>query len=253
MTFPQDPSDRRIVIPLNDHDYRRIDADGDLKTLAGRAAVTVLRLPFESSQVRENPIVQALQAADMLKSGAALIQNPRRADAYVPALNAIETLAHEKCAVCAEVSQRLGATSVEIADFETITEGRSTRWTLDARHNLIGPTLAAERTEAEKFLRSLVITCEFDGGEPNLDAARELLDRAGLSRDGELAALVRLRGEQNPLRHRKVKMATADESAVIRNWLGAAVAPLNRLAVGRTTSELGRTDCVFELDVSFSR
>ena len=95
------------------------------------------------------------------------------------------------------------------------------------------------------------MTSKFPGGQPDLDAARALLERVGLARDQHLGMLVGLRGERNQLRSQKVEVGTARESEVIRRWIGGALLPLNRLRGERVTATRERVDYLFTFDVRF--
>jgi hypothetical protein len=252
MGFPSDPEKRRVIVPLTESESVRANDNRDLRSLLAGRGVAMLRLPVDADpKAAGSPVVQALSAAGLVENRVVLVQSPLRPERYVPAHDAADALAREKYMLGVRLYQRLGARRVAIEEVERVTDGHSISLRMSGTHNGLGAGGSVEYARLTELMRSIEMSHEFAGGEPNLNAARALLLGVGLSDDLHLGGLVEMRHEDNALLRQRVKVGTARENERIRGWLGEALVPLNRIVFGGSTSALGSTNYTFVFDVQF--
>ncbi len=176
--WPDEPSRRKIVLVLNQDDIEALRYEDGGDELLINEEIHIL----SSHPSLPDPAVQALIDQNLMTSGGVLIQNPFDKSLYYRESEAMEQIALAKLLHFSTLCGHLGAREVKVERIRLKREDHKENFSVEG-----GIPMAAsgksdlEREDMNSFAHRLSLTHEFDGGEPNIQAATEFLQRTGLS------------------------------------------------------------------------
>lgn len=192
-TWPDEPYRRKTVFVLNQTDIDALRFEKDGPELLLDEEVYILPFSFQQS----NSVVQDLIDSGLARPGTVLIQSPFDKDRYQNSTQAVEHFALDKHMYFSTLCMHLGAckVTVEQIDFKN-TENRAS-WSLKSDVSMQGSgEVKIENEELASFQSKLNLRDIFEGGSPDVPAARELLRQTGLLGDANMRSLLDTR--QNP-------------------------------------------------------
>ena len=176
--WPNNPSHRKVVLVLNQDDIEALGYEDDGAELLTNDEIHIL----SSHPSQPNPTVQALIDQGIVTSGAVLIQNPFNKNRYHRESEAMEQIALTKLLHFSTLCGHLGAREVKIEQIRLKKESCEVNFSVKGGIPMAGGgELDQEREDLNSFAHQLSLTHEFDGGESNIQAATEFLQRTGLS------------------------------------------------------------------------
>lgn len=192
-TWREEPYRRKTVLVLNQSEVDSLDyKEGGAELLLNKE---VYILPFSVQQ--SNSVVQDLIDSGLARPGTVLIQSPFDKDRYQNSTQAVEHFALDKHTYFSTLCRYLGArkVTVEQIDFKK-TEDREI-WSLKSEVSMKGSgDVKIKNEELASFQSKLTLEDRFEGGSPDVPAARELLRKTGLLGDANMSSLLAMR--QNP-------------------------------------------------------
>ena len=180
--WPDDPSCRKIVLVLHQDDINTLEYDPeyDGDVLLDNEEVHIL----SSHPPEPGPAVQALIDQGVVTSGAVLIQNPFDKSLYYGESEAMEQIALAKLLHFSTLCGHLGAREVKIEQIRLKKKDREVDFSVEGGIPLAGSgKIDGKMEDLYSFAHRLSLTHEFDGGEPNVQAATEFLQRTSLSNE----------------------------------------------------------------------
>jgi hypothetical protein len=214
--LPERASERVVIYVVDTIDLERMRYDEDLDTRDTYVAVVDAIAADPGDQLKSK-----LERRGLLIRGNTLLQNPYRPDEYATVSDAPGKYALDKFVIFSNLCQLLGARSVRLQSLEETKSGRN--WTLDAsaEHPLAGGGGARAASSAEeKIISQKGLHDTFEGGEPDIEAARDLLVQLRLDDDPILRSLVDTRAAAGN-RHIQ-RQVTVDLSEETNNALSLA-------------------------------
>lgn len=224
-SFPTDPSRRRVVLVLTQHDAERCAYEPEAGRILLDEETFVLQLPVRL----EDNVAGALQNiidARLARPGAMLVQSPFELDSYEDVVLATQRFALEKHLWFSNLCMYLGAKKVSVEQIDLRT--RSGKSTLEIGAELVRGSGQAtfEPGELEKFRARLNLRDEFAGGPPDLVAAEKLLRSKGLWSDATMRGFVELfRDGSNRLKSRRLTLSLSSEIKKNLNIVGRLKIP----------------------------
>ena len=192
-TWPDEPSRRKIVVILKPEDIEALRFDEDGPALLLNEEVHIL----SSHSSNPDPDVQRLIDQGLVKPEAVLVQNPFDKNLYQDKPEAVEQFALAKHLYFSTLCGLLGAREVEIEQIRRKKGERENSVSLEGGIPKAGVEGSGESKELELFRSRLALKDEFEGGEPDTEAATELLQRTGLSGDANMRGLLNVFQGQN--------------------------------------------------------
>ena len=192
-TLPDEPSRRKIMMVLKPEDIEALRFDEDGPDLLLNEEVHIL----SSQPSKPDPDVQHLIDQGLVKSGAVLVQNPFDKSLYQDKSEAVEQFALDKYLHFSTLCGLLGAREVEIKQIRRKKGKREATLSIEGGVPKVGVEGSRDSKELESFRSQLTLKDEFEGGEPEVKAATELLQRTGLSGDANMRGLLNIFQGQN--------------------------------------------------------
>ena len=192
-TLPDEPSRRKIMMVLKPEDIEALRFDEDGPDLLLNEEVHIL----SSQPLKPDPDVQHLIDQGLVKSEAVLIQNPFDKNLYQDKSEAEEQFALDKYLHFSTLCGLLGAREVEIKQISRKKGKRDATLSIEGGVPKVGAEGSGDSKELESFRSQLTLKDEFEGGEPDTEAAAELLQRTGLSGDANMRGLLNIFKGQN--------------------------------------------------------
>jgi len=214
--LPERASERVVIYVVDSIDLERMQYDKDFDPRDTYVAVVDATKVDPGDRLKSE-----LDRRGLLIPGSTLVQNPYRPDEYATVSDASGRYALDKFVIFSHLCQLLGARSVRMQSLEE-TKNNQTR-TLDAsaKSQVAGGGGTAISSAAEGILSQKELLDTFHGGEPDIEAARNLLRRLRLDDDPILRSLVDSRtAAGNPHKQRRVSV---DLSRETNNVLSLAV------------------------------
>ncbi len=213
----------RSVAVLSDQEYLSVFNDPDrVERLEDREALLIpYSLPPEATEDEVVATRELLRSSGQLASGALLIQNPYDEKSYVPASEALETLAVAKYHHLAVVASLLGAQELRVTDAKVERKNSDTRGSAKAAVKGVGVEADASMQYASELEAHLKLETDFGGSAPEPDDAMDYIRAHNLVADHSVTALVTLRRGKNPvLRYQLTMDATRESQRNITSALG---------------------------------
>ena len=211
--FPQDPSQRRAILVLQEHDVEKCAYTPDAAEALLDPETCVLSFPIRVSE-GAHPAVGGILGARIGQPGALLVQSPFDQDKYEEASVAPERFALTKHMIFSELCMYLGATEVivEQVDLRTSTGTTSLDLTADSK-KVFRASAEMVHESLERFRSELQLRDVFAGAPPDLEAAQSLLRTTGLERDPNMASLLAMRRSRaNRIKERKIRLSLSNEA-----------------------------------------
>lgn len=208
--FPADPSGRRAVVVLDQHEIENCSRKGETQILTD-PQTHVLVYP-----ITDNNVGQALTNildAGLDRPGTVLIQSPFDLDEYVDAAEASQQFALAKHTLLSNFCQLLGATRVSVTQMDIVTNGSVKTMKADGGHRVATAEGSLEKTANDSLWSQLSLVDEYKGYEPDVEAAEKLLRSSRLAADPNMKSLLQARkAAGNPLTKRTLTVNLSTEA-----------------------------------------
>ncbi len=181
-----------------------------------------------SSSQHSNPVVQNLFNSGIARPGAVLVQSPFDKDLYQNSKQAVELFALDRHMYLSQLCSHLGAREVRVEQVEIKSTGGKKTFSVEGNVlGKVGGGTKVEDQELDSFLSRLNLIDKFEGGSPDMLAARQLLNRTGLISDANIRSLLELRqNPSNPLKSRKLHFNMTSETQRNLNVLASFNKPI---------------------------
>lgn len=224
--FPSNPASRKAILVLSQHDVDKINLDSEAVKLLTDPNMYILRVPVFQD---DSPpaALQNITGAGLDCPGNLLIQSPYDTEKYEDAAAATRRFALAKHLLFTALCGHLGAKEVVVEQVELITATSKQMWEASGKRPALGGArTTGEWDEDEKFAAKLLLRSEFNGGQPDLSAAEQLLKRTGLLyADHAMQHLVDMRNGSNLLKSHKLVMNLSSESKTNLSVAGRLAIP----------------------------
>lgn len=224
-SFPNDPSSRKAVLVLSQHDIERCGYERDAAHALLDHEAYVLTFPLRTHG--DPPVaLQNIIDAGLARPGNMLVQSPYDLDSYEEAALAPARFALAKHMYFSTLCMQLGAKEVVVEQIDLRT--RSGKSTLDVKGERLegSAQLRVESEELEKFRAQMHLRDEFEGGPADVAAAERLLRRTGLLGDPNMRTLLEMRRDgANQLKTRKLVLSLSSEAKSNLNVVGRLKVP----------------------------
>ena len=204
----------------------------------------VISLPLRSSQEIDT-LTQYVDPSE-IRSGTILVK-PGYTDQFVSLDNFAEDMIFRKFGLFVQLCIALGATKVSISNIEDVSLKRNKSNSIDGEIGLSAPVGEAEAsTQVKQSMLSedsrksiLNLNTEAEGGEPNFEAAQELMARHGLHRDSLFNDLLNMsRVSTNRLRKHQVSLDfSADVKKILDSSIQAKIEMMSKFHQGHANFE----------------
>jgi hypothetical protein len=209
-TFPDDPSARRAVVVLEQHEIENCSRKGETQILTD-SQTHVLVYPITDDDV--GPALTNILDAGLNRPGTALIQSPFDLDEYVDAAEASQRFALAKHMLLSNFCQLLGATRVSVTQMDIDTNGKLKSMKVDGGRLVAIAESSLEKTANDSLCSQLSLVDEYEGGEPNVEEAEKLLRSRRLAGDPNMKSLLQARkAAGNPLTKRTLTVNLSTEA-----------------------------------------
>lgn len=191
-SFPDDPSSRKAILVLQQHDLETCAYEPDAAQLLLDDEAYVLQCPVRP-QGEVSTALQNILDADLARPGAMLVQSPFDRDAYKEESLAPQSFALEKHMHFSTLCQYLGAKEISVEQIDLRT--RSGKISVDVKGERLGASaqVSVEAEELERLRVQMNLHDEFAGGPPDVAAAEQLLRRTRLLADPYMRHLLEMR------------------------------------------------------------
>lgn len=229
--FPSDPSNRKAIVVLKQHDVERCSYEsGGGRWLIDDEAY-VLQFPVsEQGQVAMG--LQNILDARQARPGVILVQSPFDSEVYEDASVAADRFALTKHMYFSLLCMHLGAKEVSVEQVDLRTSTGKSSWAANADRAGFDAILTASSEELEKFRAQMSLKDIFTGGKPDLDAAEKLLRKTGLLSDSNMNSLLEMRrSTSNKILSRKLVINLSSEAKSNLNIVARLKSPLVNLSI----------------------
>ncbi|MGK5024871.1 hypothetical protein [Janthinobacterium sp. RB2R34] len=224
-SFPNDPSSRKAILVLQQHDLEKCAYEpGAAQSLFDEEAY-VLQFPVRS-QSEVSPALRNIIDSGLARPGSMLVQSPFDADTYEEASLAPQRFALAKHMYFSMLCMYLGATEVSVEQIDLRT--RTGKTSVDVRAERLGASgkVSIEAEELERFRAQMNLCDMFTGGTPDILTAEKLLRRTGLLADPNMRTLLEMRRDgMNQLLTRKLTLSLSNEAKSNLNVAGRLKVP----------------------------
>jgi hypothetical protein len=211
MLAPRD-SARRLIIVLTQAELDRCEYDVEGAELLRAPGVWLVSDSAAQTDVSD-PLVAGLDRSGLLSAGNVLMQMPYDPDVYEPVEDAPQRAAERKHLIFTELCQLLGATRVRLEVIETQSEKGEARVTLKGSTRSVSADGEVAKKSAEALAATMTLDDRYVGGDPEIAASEELLERTGLNTDPLMRSLINARRVGNVLHSRKYTVDLSRESS----------------------------------------
>jgi len=211
-SFPSDPSRRRAVLVLQEHDIEKCAYEqGTAQALLDDEAYV---LPFPVRTQGEFPVaLQNIVRAGLARPGNMLVQSPYDVDSYEEASLAPQRFALAKHCYFSMLCMHLGAKEVVVEQIDLRTRSGKSSLDLKAKKVVAGAELSGHTEDLEKFRAEMNLRDEFEGGPANVAEAERLLRRTGLWGDPNMRTLFEMRRDgANQIKTRTLVLSLSSEA-----------------------------------------
>ena len=211
-SFPSDPNRRKAIIVLKQHDFERCVYESEAAEALFDDEVVILQTPIQLNQ-QASRALKNISAAGLARPGMILIQSPFDLDVYEDVEHAPQRFALAKYMHFSHLCRQLGAKSVEVEQVSLTSRAGKISVKVNAESRYAEADTSVEKEDLEELRSQMSISDIFAGGEADIDAAQDLLEKTGLYADPTMRALVDMRrGAENRLLSRTLKLNLSSES-----------------------------------------
>lgn len=186
--LPENPAERKILVVLDEDDYRSLEYDDEGRELLVNPEVHIQKFPVSGS----DKTLQAMQREGLLRPGAMLLQSPHKGDVYADLSDAEDSFAVQKYTLFSTVCMTLGATEVCIDRIVCRDEQGETEVDVGISRPGGRGGVDFEHERIASLQSKISLLDKFKGGEPNVEAAEELLRETGLMNEPNLRSLLEM-------------------------------------------------------------
>ena len=223
--FPSDPTARRAILVLGQHDYEKCEYDPAGSETLTDDEIFVLAYPARMEECTSVALRDIL-SRNIARPGEVLIQSPFDPDVYVPVAQAPEQFALQKHMNVSMLCQLLGAKSFQVEQIDLRTSSGKATLVIGASRAGNSFSGSMEKEQLETFKNQMSIEMVFAGGSPKIEAAEELLRKTGLWSDPKLRTLLEMRRDQsNALLSHKIILSLSNEAQSNLNIAARAKIP----------------------------
>lgn len=186
----EEPSNRQVIAVVDPVTFAKLDYDDKLRARLTGPGVMVLP---ENYDLTTSPMLLGLGRRGMWRKDSVLTQNPYHTELYEDDEEPFQHFVQSKVRLIAELVQHLGAKTFTYT--ETNSQATSDDVSSGAKGGK-GPVKIEglfSKAAEERLRRGLKIDYTWEGGAPDLAAARALLNHHNLTGDDSLTSLVNLR------------------------------------------------------------
>lgn len=224
--FPDDPSRRKAILILKQHDIEQCAYTPGAMQLQLDEEAYVLQFPIRSQG--EVPLaLQNIFDAGLARPGSILVQSPFDAESYEEASLAPQRFALAKHMYFSTLCMYLGAKEVSVEQIDLST--RAGKISVNSKGERLGGSaqVSVKAEELKRFCAQMNLRDEFEGGHPDIAAAEKLLRRTGLLADPNMRTLLEMRrdGMNNQLLTRKLTLSLSNEAKSNLNVVGRLKVP----------------------------
>jgi hypothetical protein len=173
--------------------------------------VAILKLPIQREN-KDSRFLSSLDNEGLLISGNILVQSPFDTDTYVDAASALQQFSLDKHMYFSQLCQLLGAKKLTVNEINIKNVNGKSSFNLSSKVSLVDGKVSVEYEELEHLKSSLELKDAFEGSDPDVEAAKEFLFNHRLNLDPQMKALVQMRGNNNPLKSRTLKINLSREA-----------------------------------------
>lgn len=209
--FPSDPTARKAILVLGQHDFERCEYDPKGAEALTDDEIFVLPYPVQVDDTTPQAL-RSILSHNIARPGDLLVQSPFDLDEYAPAALAPERFALDKHMNVSLLCQLLGAKSFRVEQIDLQTSNGKASVELKGAKGPINVSGGVEIEQLDTFKNQMSVDVAFGGSAPNIEAAESLLQRTGLWSDPKLRALVQMRRErENVLLSHKIVISLSSE------------------------------------------
>ena len=250
--WPDEPSRRKIVLVLNQDDIEALRYEDGGSDILLNEEVHIL----SPHQPQSDPAVQALIDQGVVTSGAILVQNPFDKSLYHRESEAVEQIALVKLLHFSTLCGHLGAREIKIEQIRLKKEEREATFSVEGGIPMAGSgKLDQKREDLNSFAHQLSLIHEFDGGEPNIQAATEFLQQTGLSSETIMQDMLNKAQIHNKPKSSKINLNLTSEGHQNLNVLASLNLRATKLPISLESSydrkEHERTEYTLTIAVKF--
>lgn len=240
-SFPTEPWRRRCIILLTKSEQRQWEIDGNTPS---SPEVAVLRMD-EAAGI-------SLVGTPGLRPGTLLLQSPSIDLEYAEVSEAKASFAlarHNDFCTCARI---LGAKAVRVEELSVQTRDRTLRFAGSAGFGEVSAKLQGSNEQALRVARSLAMSMEFEGGEPDIGAARQFAAQRSLVTDAHVRFLLDAFGEvRNRPKNMELQLSLTQDVARTFKIAGSLKLPTGQLSADVHTALRDTQDYDVKLQVRF--
>jgi hypothetical protein len=221
--LPDRATERVVVYVVDTIDLERMEYEDSIDPRLTYAAVVDAKAVDKRDTLKNDLLRQGL-----LIPGSVLLQNPYRPQQYASISEAAEKFALDKYFIFSLLCQQLGALTVQIQAVEETRGKKSQRMEIKGGNRLTGAKGhgKAHSATVESILSQQELSDTFAGGEPNIEAAEELLRRHRLDDDPVLRSLVDSRAHlANPHKKRHITLDLSRETERLLDLAASVTTP----------------------------
>lgn len=210
MSFPQEPSERKVIFVMAQEDIDRCYKEGASGLLDSE--VHVLRFPLQEESSPPLALKRIINAR-LARPGNLLVQSPYDSDLYEELSLAPERFAQAKLLYFTRFCQHLGAKTVNVEQVAVKTTKGTVK--IDGKGDYAASTgqVTMDWQDYERIRSTMLMEHEFPGGEPDCCLAEQLLHQRGLSTDSSMQELLEMRrAPENRLRRQKLALGLSNEA-----------------------------------------
>lgn len=239
--LPENPAERKVLVVLDEADYDGCEYDDEGRELLLNPEVSVQQFPVESNDER----LLHLQRQGLLRPGAMLLQSPYDGDQYVDIADAEDSFAVQKYLLSSSVCMHLGAKEVRVERILVRDETGETEVNIGGDKTGGQADLSAGHERVEKLCSQISLVDKFEGSEPNVNAAEDLMREAALLDNPILQSLLEMaKVDNNRIKSRRFQLDLTSEVKK-RLELACSVGIPNIARVG------GDLDRVFQENIEY--
>lgn len=211
-SFPKDPSNRKAVLVLRDHDVEKCKYERGASQVLVNEEVHVLQWPLHAQSETPTALKNIVDAG-LARPGYMLVQSPYDLDTYEEATLAPQRFALDKHMYFSELCMHLGAKEVVVEDIHESSRYEGSGVGVEAERLGTGAQVGAKLDKLTKLRAQMSLRDEFEGGVADITAAEQLLRRTGLLVDPSMSSLVNMRQDgRNQLKTRRLMLSLSTET-----------------------------------------
>jgi hypothetical protein len=188
-SIPREAHKRRLLILMEKSEAKSHKNEPWYGALIGDESIALVLVEPEARI--DDPVMVGLERSGLHGTKQVLALNPFNSDEYKEPENLVLGLPLAKATIMRDLCQVLGAVSCEV-DMKH-KSAKSSQWQagLEAAAPKWGGDAMIKRAMADLWEAKASLGGKYAGGEPDVEQAKAILDRSGLSTDLELVTLVR--------------------------------------------------------------